>query len=145
MSLPIARSVTQSESADDRVILSYDARFMRRKVLTSANGLDFLVDLPKTQSLVAGDAFVLEDGRLIGVEAAHEDLLEIRGNLSRLAWHIGNRHMPCQIEAARLLIQKDHVIEKMLRQLGATVQEVRAPFTPERGAYGHGQTHSHAH
>ena len=78
--------------------------------------------------------------------AAEEDLLEITGpDLVRLAWHIGNRHMPCQIEADRLLIQRDHVIRDMLNHLGATLREVSEPFTPEGGAYGHGRTHAHAH
>ncbi|HCQ64977.1 MAG TPA: urease accessory protein UreE, partial [Rhodobacteraceae bacterium] len=76
---------------------------------------------------------------------AAEDLLEIRGDLTRLAWHIGNRHTPCQIEPARLLIQRDHVLHDMLVKLGAEVSEVVAPFMPEGGAYGHGRTHGHAH
>ena len=76
---------------------------------------------------------------------AAEALLDVRGDLTRLAWHIGNRHMPCQIEANRLLIQRDHVIRAMLETLGATLAEVEEAFTPEGGAYGHGRTHSHAH
>ena len=94
----------------------------------------------------AGDAFVLEDGRRIGVRAAVEPLLEVTGpDLVRLAWHVGNRHTPCQIEAERLLIQRDHVLRDMLEKLGATLREVDEPFTPEGGAYGHGRTHGHAH
>jgi urease accessory protein len=65
--------------------------------------------------------------------------------LHRIAWHIGNRHTPCQIEADRLLIQRDHVIADMLRLIGAQVREVVEPFTPEGGAYGHGRTHGHDH
>ena len=72
-------------------------------------------------------------------------LLEITGDLVQLAWHIGNRHTPCQIESDRLLIQKDAVIGHMLEHLGATVTQIEAPFTPEGGAYGHGRTHSHEH
>jgi len=128
------------------VTLTYDERFLRRKVLTTATGERFLVDLPQTTSLNHGDAFELEDGRLIEVIAADEDLLEITGeNLTRLAWHIGNRHTPCQIEPTRLLIQHDHVIRDMLGKLGADVRDVSQPFTPEGGAYGHGRTHGHAH
>lgn len=130
----------------DRAVLSYDDRFLRRKVLTSDGGLRFLVDLKATTSLNAGDALLLSDGRRIAVVPAVEELLEITGpDLPRLAWHIGNRHMPCQIEAARLVIQRDHVIRAMLEQLGAQLKEVEEPFTPEGGAYGHGRTHSHAH
>jgi len=128
------------------VTLTYDDRFLRRKVLTTAQGERFLVDLPQTTSLNHGDAFELTDGRLIEVIAAEELLIEITGeNLTRLAWHIGNRHTPCQIEPDRLLIQHDHVIRDMLAKLGATLRDISAPFTPEGGAYGHGRTHGHAH
>jgi len=144
--LPVAQSVTHSHHPDETVTLTYDARFLRRKVLTSDGGIEFLVDLDKTTSLNAGDALVLDDGRKIGVIPAPEALLEITGEaLVRLAWHIGNRHMPCQIEDTRLLIQRDHVIRDMLEKLGADLREVTEPFTPEGGAYGHGRTHSHAH
>ena len=80
------------------------------------------------------------------VKAAEEPLLRITGpDLPRLAWHIGNRHTPCQIEEDHLRIQRDPVIRHMLEHLGATVTEVDATFTPEGGAYGHGRTHSHEH
>ena len=141
--MPCATSTAHTHSPTDTIALTYDARFLRRKVLETASGLRFLVDLPHTTSLNQGDAFKLEDGRLVGVVAAKEELLEIRGDLTRLAWHIGNRHMPCQIEAERLLIQRDHVIRDMLAQLGAELHEVSEPFTPEGGAYGHGRTHAH--
>jgi urease accessory protein len=128
------------------VTLTYDARFLRRKTLTTDAGEPFLVDLPHTTSLNHGDAFELTDGRLIAVIAADEPLLEVTGDtLTPLAWHIGNRHTPCQIELNRLLIQRDPVIRDMLEKLGATVREVTEPFTPEGGAYGHGRTHAHAH
>lgn len=146
--LPKSHHITHSHHGEDRVVLSYDDRFLRRKVLTSAAGLRFLVDLEHTTSLNHGDAFALEDGRLIEVIPADEPLLEITGgahDLTRLAWHIGNRHMPCQIEPGRILIQRDHVIRDMLEKLGATLREVVEPFTPEGGAYGHGRTHGHAH
>ena len=134
------------QGADDQCTLTYDERFLRRKVLTSDAGLQFLVDMPHTISVDDGDAFALSDGRLIAAQAAPEDLLAITGpDLVRIAWHIGNRHTPCQIESDRLLIQRDHVIAEMLAKLGATVAEVKEPFTPEGGAYGHGRTHSHAH
>ena len=144
MTLPIARAILHAHGSDERVTLSYDERFLRRKVLTSATGTRFLVDLEHTTSVDRGDAFSLDDGRLVEVIPAEEDLLEVTGDLVRLAWHIGNRHMPCQIEADRLLIQNDHVIRDMLEKLGAGLTEIRAPFVPEGGAYGHGRTHSHA-
>lgn len=133
-------------TASGTVTLTYDDRFLRRKVLTTATGERFLVDLLQTTSLDDGDAFELADGRFVEVIAANEALLEITGkNLTRLAWHIGNRHTPCQIEPTRLLIQTDHVIRDMLEKLGADVRDISEPFTPEGGAYGHGRTHGHAH
>lgn len=143
--LPVSHHIKHTHNGDDRVTLTYGDRFLRRKVLTAASGMKFLVDLAQTTSLNHGDAFVLEDGRLIDVVAASEQLLEITGDLPRLAWHIGNRHMPCQIEDTRLLIQRDHVIKDMLDKLGATINGVTEPFTPEGGAYGHGRTHGHSH
>ena len=145
MTRAIAITHTHAPTSDS-VTLSYDARFLRRKLLTSDNGTDFLVDLPETVSLNFGDAFELEDGRLIAVKPAVEDLLEIKGaDLVRLAWHIGNRHTPCQIEPSRLLVLKEPVMQDMLAKLGAEVRVVKAPFTPEGGAYGFGRTHGHAH
>lgn len=138
--------VEQAPQTDDEVELDYDARFIRRKVLTTQRGHQILVDLPRTTSLAHGDALKTATGALIAVVAAPEPLLEITGHdLHRIAWHIGNRHTPCQIEADRLLIQNDHVMAKMLATLGAHVNEVTEPFTPEGGAYGHGRTHGHDH
>jgi urease accessory protein len=128
------------------IVLDYDARFLRRKVLTTQSGKTVLVDLPKTTSLDHGDALQAEGGVTIAIRAAEEPLLEITGvGLHRIAWHIGNRHTPCQIEPARLLIQRDHVMRRMLGTLGAHVHDVVEPFTPEGGAYGHGRTHGHDH
>lgn len=131
---------------NDELSLTYDDRFLRRKMLTCESGMQVLVDLAQTTSLNHGGALVLDDGRQVKIQAAPETLLEVTApDLARIAWHIGNRHTPCQIEAERLLIQIDHVIRDMLLKIGATVREVREPFTPEGGAYGHGRTHGHAH
>jgi len=149
MTLPTAQILHRAGQwprlATGRVVLGYEDRFLRRKRLTAASGEAFLVDLAETANLLAGDAFELSDGRLIEIAAAEEPVLVITGDLVRLAWHIGNRHTPCQIEADRLLIRADHVLADMLRGLGASVTEARAPFTPEGGAYGLGRTMGHAH
>lgn len=129
----------------DACVLTYEDRFLRRKVLKTVQDKTLLVDLAHTTSLDHGDAFELGDGRLIEISAAEEPLLQITGDLVQLAWHIGNRHTPCQIESDRLLIQDDPVIGHMLEHLGATVTQIKEPFTPEGGAYGHGRTHSHEH
>ncbi|MEN8897059.1 MAG: urease accessory protein UreE [Yoonia sp.] len=133
------------KDAADHCVLTYDDRFLRRKVITLASGKTVLVDLAHTTSLDHGDALVLEDGGFVEVIAAQEPLLEVSGDLVQLAWHIGNRHTPCQIETGFLLIQDDPVIGHMLDHLGAKIFKVTAPFTPEGGAYGHGRTHSHEH
>ncbi|MGH1415223.1 MAG: urease accessory protein UreE [Pelagimonas sp.] len=146
--LPVAQVLLRKgewSGATDTVTLDYDARFLRRKKLTCDGGLSFVVDLGKTTSLDAGDALQLSDGQLVEVRAAAENVLVITGNLPRLAWHIGNRHTPCQVETTRLLIQRDPVIRHMLEHLEAEITETVEPFTPEGGAYGHGRTHSHDH
>lgn len=128
------------------LLLDYDARFLRRKMLKTIDGQDLLVDLAQTTSLDHGGVLVLEGGGEVQVRAAPEPLIEVRGGaLHRLAWHIGNRHSPCQIEDDRLLIQNNHVMKDMLMRLGAELREVHEPFTPEGGAYGHGRTHAHEH
>ena len=138
--------------AVDRIRLDYRDRFVRRRRLATAGGLAVVVDLAETVSLEDGDALLLEDGRLVAVEAAAEPLVEARapqgapaGTLARLAWHVGNRHTPAEVRDDCLRVQRDHVIEDMLRHLGADVSPVEAPFRPEGGAYGHGRTHGHHH
>jgi urease accessory protein len=132
--------------AQARIALDYEARFLRRKRLQSDCGLTFFVDLAETMCVNEGDAFELTDGRIVAVHAAPEPLHAVSGdNLARLAWHIGNRHTPCQIEATRLLIRRDPVLADMLRRLGAELRDIDAPFTPEGGAYGHGRTMGHDH
>ena len=132
--------------AADTVTLDYEARFLRRKRLVSDAGEPFLVELAETRSLNQGEGFRLDDGRIIAVMAAAEPLIAVRhGNLARIAWHVGNRHTPCQIAEDHILIREDKVLQAMLEGLGAGVTQVTAPFTPEGGAYGHGRTHGHEH
>ncbi|WP_407149030.1 urease accessory protein UreE [Bradyrhizobium sp. ORS 86] len=148
----------------DTVVLDFDDRHRRRMAMTGTRGLEFLLDLEAAVALRGGDALVLEDGRLIEVVAAPEPLVEIRGSdphhLIRVAWHLGNRHLPTQIMPKGLRIRRDHVIEAMVKGLGARVIEIEAPFDPEGGAYaghahaeephahghtGHDHAHGHAH
>lgn len=126
--------------------LDYAARFLRRKRLTTTEGEPFLIDLAQTTSLNHGDALELDDGRLVEIRAAEEALYRVTApDLVRVAWHVGNRHTPCQIAGDHLLILADPVIGHMLEHVGATVTPVTAAFTPEGGAYGHGRTHSYEH
>jgi urease accessory protein len=137
------------EAAADSVVLDFDDRHRRRMAMTGTRGLEFLLDLEDAVALRGGDALVLEDGRLIEVVAAPEPLIEIRGtdpaHLVRLAWHLGNRHLPTQIMAKGLRIRSDHVIEDMVKGLGARVIAIEAPFDPEGGAYAASHAHEAAH
>ena len=146
MDLPTCRSVFKEDrrSPSGTCSLTHDERFLRRRVLATTGGERFLVDLAHATSIGHGDLLELSDNRLIRVVAAKEPLLEVTGtDLPRLAWHIGNRHAPCQVEANRLLIGRDKVLRDMLAGLGAELREVEERFTPESGAYGHGRTHGH--
>jgi urease accessory protein len=136
-----------SEPPADTVVLDFDDRHRRRMAMTGTRGLEFLLDLENAVALRGGDALVLEDGRLVEVVAAPELLAEIRASdpqhLVRLAWHLGNRHLPTQITSRGLRIRRDHVIEAMVEGLGARIIEIEAPFDPEGGAYADGG-HAHA-
>lgn len=135
--------------AADTVVLGFDDRHRRRMAMTGTRGLEFLLDLKEAVALRGGDALVLEDGRLVEVVAAPEPLVEIRGSdphhLVRVAWHLGNRHLPTQIVGKGLRIRRDHVIEEMVRGLGARVIAIEAPFDPEGGAYSGGGHAAHGH
>jgi urease accessory protein len=120
--------------------------------MKGANGTEFLLDLAEAIALRDGDALVLEDRRLVAVRAAPEPLAEIVAHtapeLLRVAWHLGNRHLPAQLGTTSIRIRRDHVIEEMVEGLGAHVQHVEAPFDPEGGAYaggGHHHYHDHGH
>lgn len=138
-----------SDPPADSVVLDFDDRHRRRITMTGVRGLAFLLDLPGAVMLRSGDALVLEDGRLVEVLAAPEALVEIRaketGDLVRLAWHIGNRHVPAQLLPKAIRIRRDHVIEEMVRSLGAGVRVIEAPFDPEGGAYAVQAAAEHAH
>ena len=136
----------ENKKITDTITLTYDQRFIRRKKLVSDNNFGFLVNLSDTVSLKKNDGFLLENGSIILIKSAEEELLEIRSNnLMQITWHIGNRHIPCQIENERLLIQVDKVIENLIIKLGGSVKTVKEEFNPEGGAYGLGRTHGHKH
>jgi urease accessory protein len=136
-------------SAIDAVALDAHERHRRRVVLSGERGTTFLLDLPQATALRHGDGLVLDDGAIVRVIGRPEPLIEIAAanahDLARLAWHIGNRHVGVQIVGARLRVRRDHVIEDMLRGLGARLTPVEAPFDPERGAYDHHHGHYHDH
>ena len=141
-------------SAVDIVHLDYDARHRRRIMLTTEGGRDVLLDLARAVRLRDGDGLALDGGGVLRVAARAERLLEIHahdeGELARIAWHLGNRHLPVQFVDKRIRIRIDHVIEEMVELLGGHVAHIEAPFDPESGAYAGGQSHhgighGHAH
>src|SRR5260370_11982406 len=123
-----------TQAPHDTVLLDFDGRHRRRMAMTGTRGLEFLLDLENATVLRGGDALVLDDGRLIEVVAAPEPLTEIRGSdpqhLVRVAWHLGNRHLPTQIMPKGLRIRRDHVIEAMVQRLGPPRIPLAAPFHP---------------
>jgi urease accessory protein len=134
---------------EDRVVLSYDYRHRRRITLTSEGGVSFLLNLPSVPDLKDGDGLMLSNGKTILIAAADEELMEITCDgsvhLARIAWHLGNRHLPTEITADAIRIRADHVIGAMVEGLGAKVRRLAAPFNPEGGAYAAAAAHDHDH
>jgi urease accessory protein len=138
----------------DTVVLDFDGRYRRRVAMTGVGGLEFLLDLPEAAMLRGGDGLRLEDGRLVEVLAKPEPLAEIRAAdalaMTRIAWHLGNRHLLTEMLPRALRIRRDSVIEAMAEGLGARVIALEAPFNPEGGAYVKGESaaaepHDHGH
>jgi urease accessory protein len=136
------------DNAVDSVTLTYLDRHRRRIRLVADSGEAFLLDLPRAYHLADGDGLELEGGSYLRVRAAPEPMIEIdaadRATLLRIAWHLGNRHLPVQVAGERLRIRADHVIAEMVTGLGGRIQPLEAPFDPEIGAYA-GAAHHHEH
>ena len=145
----LAAGTWNAMSATDSVLLDHDHRHRRRIALRTEAGAELLLDLPQAARLRDGDGLALEDGGVVRVRAKPEPLLEIRTSdettLLRIAWHLGNRHLPVQVSDKRLRIGTDHVIADLVVQLGGTVEEIEAPFDPEAGAYAGGHRHDDDH
>lgn len=131
------------------ITLDFDSRRRRRIRLETDNGRAFLLNLETVATLRDGDILLLDNGDGVTVKAAAEPVVDVTckntAELVRVAWHLGNRHLPTQLLGDRLRIRQDHVIEEMLQILGADPIRVNAPFNPEGGAYGHGETQGHDH
>ena len=132
--------------AVDSVLIDFDRRHRRRILLPTVAGAEVLLDLPQAVRLRHGDGLVTEAGTVL-VQARPEPLLDIHAHdaagLVRIAWHLGNRHLPVQMLGAHMRVRADHVIADMVRGLGGHVREVDAPFDPEAGAYAGGHGHDH--
>jgi urease accessory protein len=145
----IRKADIDASKVADRVILDADDRQRRRIVLTGEKGAQVLLDLDKPVALRDGDGLLLDDGAIMQVAGQPERLLEIvpasPRDFVRLAWHLGNRHTDVQIVESRIRIRYDHVLEDMLRGLGATVTALDAAFDPEAGAPPSAHHHGHDH
>jgi urease accessory protein len=132
-------------TANDRVVLDADDRLRRRIVLTTEKGMSLLLDFADPVMLRDGDGLVLDDGSVVVVAGESESLVEVRAKMHadfvRLAWHIGNRHTDIQFTEQSFRIRRDHVLEDMLRGLGASVTPLDAPFDPEPAAPQGGHHH----
>lgn len=145
----VRRPAVRAEKVADEITLDHHARHRRRFAFTADGGTAFLLDLDKAAILDDGDAVRLEDGRLIRIKAASEDLVEVTTanplRLMKVAWHLGNRHVPAEITETAVYFVDDHVLTEMVRGLGAAVARVVRPFRPEKGAYEAAEAHGGGH
>ena len=140
------------------VELDWDVRQKSRFDCTDSQGRALGVFLPRGTAVRGGDVLVAEDGSMVRVIAAPQPVLVITPcsehgspfDLTRAAYHLGNRHVPIELRPDHLKIEPDHLLAPMLRQMHLDVSEALAPFEPEAGAYAggghsHGPRHDHAH
>lgn len=138
---------TRSGAIADTLLLDYDQRRAPGGILTGLKGTQVEIAIAQSESLATDDCLVLNDGRLIEIVARPEPLLEVRAAdaaaMARLAWHLGDRHIPAELHERRLRVRHDAAIEKLLASLDAKATPIEAPFEPEGGAYSVGQGHHH--
>jgi urease accessory protein len=142
----VRKPAVKPDLVADTVTLDHKARQGHRAALRGAQGLEFVLDLEKAAVLNHGDAVKLEDGRLVRVNAAPQELLEVRAEnparLMRAAWHLGGSHAAVEITADAIYIERDAVLTELVRGLGCTAVPTTRPFQPEQEAHGH---HHHGH
>ncbi len=151
--LRVVRVVSSAQTGGarliDSVMLAPDQRRLQSAHLTGVNGTLIGLMLPEPVMLRMGDAFELDDGSFVDIVIEPEPLTEVRGNdlthLARLAWHLGDRHVPVQVLTNRLRLRRDDALEAMLAALGARLTPIEAPFDPEGGAYATHAAHDHGH
>ena len=151
--LRVVRVVSSAQSDHarhiDSVMLGPDQRRLQSAHLTGVKGTLIGLMLPEPVMLRMGDAFELDDGSFVDIVVEPEPLIEVRGtdltHLARLAWHLGDPHVPVQVLANRLRLRRDNALEAMLAALGARLTPIEAPFDPEGGAYATHAAHDHGH
>jgi urease accessory protein len=142
-----ARLEKGARAPSGQLRLPFELRQKSRLRTKLVSGEEVALMLPRGGILRGGDLVAASDGRAIEVLAEPEKLLHIESaELARVAYHLGNRHVPVQVGEGFLRIAADHVLAEMVKQLGARVSSIEAPFEPEGGAYtsgGHGHHHDH--
>lgn len=134
-----------------QVTLTYDDRKRSRLRTRTDGGDELIIHVPRGAVLEDGDLLGASTGQVVQVRAASETVSAVYAAdavaLARACYHLGNRHVPVQIEAGVARYQHDHVLDQMIRGLGLAVVVEQVPFQPERGAYGagHGPLHGHDH
>jgi urease accessory protein len=125
--------------------LPFESRQKSRLKTKLVSGEEVGLMLPRGEILRGGDLVTASDGRVIEIVSQEEKTLHIEAAspqaLAKVAYHLGNRHVPVQVGEGFLRIAKDHVLEEMVKKLGARVSHVEAPFEPEAGAYAGGHQH----
>lgn len=139
----------RTEAVVDTLILPHAQRQAQKGFVFGVKGVCVEFDFAEPVRLRTDDALVLDDGGLVEVVAEPEPLIEARASdlpsLARLAWHLGDRHVPVQIFERKLRLKRDPAIEELLANLGAKVVAIEAPFEPEGGAYDAAAAHAHDH
>jgi urease accessory protein len=139
--LKIPRSAYQLD-VKGQLRLPFESRQKSRLKTKLVSGEEVALMLPRGEILRGGDLVTASDGRVIEVVSEPEKLLHVESDaLAKIAYHLGNRHVPVQVGEGFLRIAEDHVLEEMLKKLGAKVEQVEAPFEPEAGAYAGGHEH----
>jgi len=145
----LAAADRQARPVIDTVILDYAGRSAQKTKATGVNGTVIEIDRHAPERLRTDDLLLLDSGELVEVVAAPEQLVEARAGdvagLARLAWHLGDRHVPVQVLPNRIRAKRDAAIEALLASLGAKVTAIEAPFEPEGGAYEAAHAQGHAH
>ncbi len=144
----IRQRVARQERCDDRLIMPFELRQKSRLRVRLESGVEVGVFLERGMILRGGDCLKCDDGRVVRVEAALEDVYVVKcatpQELMRAAYHLGNRHVPLEVGDQWIKLKRDAVLRDMLKGLGATVSDAQLAFEPEAGAYGGGHGHGDA-
>ena len=147
--LIVQQRIPPQSAFDAELALPFELRQKTRLRTTVVGGEEIGLFLERGTVLRDGEFLQADDGRVVRVAAAAEDLLEVRcadpQTLARAAYHLGNRHVAVQVAGDSLRLQPDHVLRQMLVGLGLVVGDIEAPFEPEAGAYSHGHQHDTMH